>query len=415
MHSTSQPHPATGTEPAPGLSPVVKATGFVSFFTDTGSELVYPIMPMFLRYLGASRAMIGAIEGLAEGLPAVIKLVSGALSDRVRNRKWLVLTGYALSTLFKPLIALARSSVFVLVVRTLDRVGKGIRTAPRDAIIADHTDPAIRGYAFGFHRAMDHAGALVGGVIGFVLLSLIGSSDLPAMRRVIAWSLVPGMLSVLTILLFVRDRPGRLPAPPRTGGLGREVARLPRAYFVYVLGASVFALANSSDAFLLLRAQDLGVTTLLIPLLWSLLHLVKAGTSVYGGRLSDRWGRLPVLVCGWVLYALVYGGFALGSGQGAAWGLFVFYGVFYGLTEGASRAVIADLIPEGQRGTAFGFWGLMEGTLLVLASVLTGWLWDVTGGAKVPLLFCGTMSLGAAVLLGAWGWRSGHLRAARPA
>lgn len=401
-------HPSSPAPSASPLSPVVKATGFVSFFTDMGSEIIYPVLPVFLTQLGASRAMIGAIEGMAEGLPAFIKLVSGALADRVKNRKWLVLAGYALSTLFKPLIALAHTAGVVLVIRLLDRVGKGIRTAPRDALVADHTHPANRGHAFGYQRGMDHAGALVGGVIGFGLLSWLGSGC-EALRKVIAWSFIPGILSVLTIILFIRDRPDRTAARsvsvlnPLKG-----VRQLPRGYFLYIAGASVFALANSSDAFLLLRARDMGTAVVLLPLLWSFLHLIKSATSIWGGKLSDRIGRLPVLVTGWTLYALVYAGFALsGTRSWAAWALFLAYGFFYGLTEGASRAVIADLIPEGQRGTAFGFWGMLEGLLLVAASLLTGWLWDLTGASRVPFLFCGAMALLAAVFMAIWGFSGG--------
>ena len=388
-------------EPKPKLSPVVRATGFVSFFTDMGSEIIYPILPLFLTQLGASRAMIGAIEGMAEGLPAFIKFFAGTLADRVRNRKWLVLAGYALSTLFKPLIALARSSIFVLVIRLLDRVGKGIRTAPRDALVADFTDKTMRGHAFGYQRAMDHAGAMLGGLIGFGLLYWLGS-DLGSMRKAIAWSFVPGILSVLTIMFFIHDRPERMTVRRAAPNPIKGLASLPPEYFLYAGAASVFALANSSDAFLLLRATDMGVTVAHIPLIWAFLHLIKSLTSLWGGKLSDRIGRFPVLLGGWTLYALVYAGFALFSSSAAVWLLFAAYGVFYGLTEGASRAVIADLVPEGQRGTAFGFFGMMEGVLLVAASIFTGWLWDTTGGSRIPLLFCGGMSLLAAVLLVVW-------------
>jgi MFS family permease len=389
---------------------VVKATGFVSFFTDMGSEILYPIMPAFLVQLGASRAMIGAIEGLAEGLPAIIKLFAGALADRVRNRKWLVLTGYALSTLFKPLVAFARSSVFVLVVRVCDRIGKGIRTAPRDALVADFTDKSMLGHAFGFQRGMNHAGALVGGLIGFGLLYWLGS-DLPAMRKAILWAFIPGTLSVVTIMLFIRDRPDRVTAPTAMRNPFAGVRRLPREYFLYVGAASIFAIANSSDAFLLLRAQDMGVRIAMLPLLWALLHLIKTGTAVWGGKLSDRVGRLPVLVAGWGVYALVYAGFAFSHTAWAVWALFVAYGFFYGLTEGAGRAVIADIVPEGQRGTAFGFWGMVEGVLLILASLFTGWLWDKTGSGSVPLLVCAGAALVAALFLGVWGSRGGLRRA----
>jgi MFS family permease len=380
------------------LPPVVKATGFVSFFTDLGSEIIYPIMPIFLTQLGVSRAMIGSIEGLAEGLPAFIKLFSGAIADRVRNRKWLILIGYALSTLFKPLVAFARSGAIVLAMRLLDRVGKGLRTAPRDALVADSTPPSIRGHAFGYQRAMDHAGAMMGGLIGFGLLLWLGS-DLPSMRKAIAWSFIPGILSVLTILFFIRDKPDRqLVATPVRNPLA-GIRTLPRSYFLYIAAASAFALANSSDAFLLLRAKDMGVGIAYLPLLWSMLHLIKSSTSIWGGKLSDRIGRRPVLIAGWTLYAAVYVGFALFTDGWQAWSLFITYGFFYGLTEGASRAVIADLIPEGQRGIAFGFWGMMEGLLLIAASILTGWLWDYTGSATIPFLFCGAMSFVGAILL----------------
>ncbi len=399
----------TDTTARPRLHRVVKATGFVSFFTDMGSEILYPIMPAFLMQLGASRAMIGAIEGIAEGLPAIIKLFAGSLADRVRNRKWLVLAGYTLSTLFKPLVAFARGSVFVLVVRVLDRIGKGIRTAPRDALVADFSDKSMRGHAFGFQRGMDHAGAMVGGLIGFGLLYWLGS-DLPAMRKAILWAFIPGVLSVLTIVFFVRDREDRVVAPKPVRNPFAGVGQLPREYFLYVAAASLFAIANSSDAFLLLRAQDMGVRIALLPLLWALLHLIKTGTSVWGGKLSDRIGRLPVLVAGWGVYALVYVGFAFSRPAWSVWALFVAYGCFYGLTEGAGKAVIADLVPEGQRGTAFGFWGMVEGVLLIVASLFTGWLWDKTGSGMAPLLVCAGAALVAALFLGVWGLRGGLRR-----
>jgi MFS family permease len=382
---------------------VVRAAGFVSFFTDMGSEIIYPVMPSFLRQLGASRLMIGWIEGVAEGLPSFIKLLSGAWSDRVRNRKWMVFAGYFLSTVMKPFIAVARIPSQVFGLRLLDRVGKGIRTAPRDALVADHTDPRVRGGAFGFQRAMDHAGAVTGGLICFFMLATVGLT----IRRMMLWSLLPGILALLTIVFFLNDRPGRSPA--KKGGFSLKGLRdLPRHYFIYVAVASVFTMANSSDAFLLLRCSDMGVRTPVIPLLWAFLHLVKTVTSLWGGRLSDRIGRWPVLLIGWVLYGWVYLGFVAFDSPAAAWFLFAFYGVFFGMTEGASRAVIADMVPEGRRGTAFGFWGMVEGCVLVAASLVTGGLWDLTGGALVPFTICGALSLSASVLLAVL-WRSRSL------
>ena len=399
----------TASNPKPRLSSVVRATGVVSFFTDMGSEIIYPLMPMFLRQLGASRMMIGWIEGLAEGLPAVIKLFSGALSDRVRNRKWLMLAGYGISTVTKPFIGLTHAAGQVLGLRVLDRVGKGIRGAPRDALVADHTDPAIRGHAFGYQRAMDHAGAVAGGLIGFALLAVLGLT----LRHAIVWALIPGALAVLAILLFVHDKPDRQARAGARPNPLRGLARLPRTYFLYVAGASLFAMGNSSDAFLLLRSREVGVSVTVIPLLWSFLHVVKSATSLWGGKLSDRAGRMPLLVTGWVLYGLVYLGFALCNAAVQVWVLFACYGLFFGLTEGASRAVIADLVPEGMRGTAFGFWGMVEGVLLVASSVLTGWLWDRTGSATLPLALCGALSLLGALSVGIWVARGGMARGAR--
>jgi len=234
-----------------------------------------------------------------------------------------------------------------------------------------------------------------------------------SMKQAIAWSVIPGVLSVLTIVFFVHDRPGRTPGPGRAVNPLKGIGQLPRSYFVYIAGAALFTLGNSSDVFLLLRARDMGVSVSVIPLLWAFLHLVKSLTSVWGGKLSDRVGRLPVLATGWTLYAFVYFAFALFQGQWAAWLSFALYGVFFGITEGASRAVIADLVPEGRRGTAFGLWGMIEGLLLVTASVLTGWLWDRTGSATAPLCLCAGLSLAAALFLGLW-WRRGGLTTHRP-
>lgn len=398
------------------LHPTVKATGFVSFFTDMGSEIIYPILGVFATGgLGLSREMFGLIEGLAEGFPRIVGLFSGAISDRVKNRKWVIFLGYSISTAMKPLIGFAAAGWQLLTFRVLDRLGKGIRGTPRDALVADCTDPDMRGHAFGYQRAMDNAGALAGGLIAFVLLRLLGFS----MKQAIIVSIVPGVLAVATILLFIREKPDRKIVGQ--SGLVNPFSGLramPREFFVYVGATSIFAVANSSDAFLLLRSHqtftshlhDVQKSVPLLCLLWALLHFVKSLTSLWGGKLSDRVGRLPVLVIGWALYSVVYLGFAFMESFWAPWVLFALYGVFYGMTEGASRAAIADIVPEGRRGAAFGFWSIVEGILLIVASVLTGWLWDVTGKAEAALLLCGALSLVATLYLAVWALMGGLKR-----
>ncbi|HAK96541.1 MAG TPA: MFS transporter [Planctomycetes bacterium] len=384
------------TRPKEPLHPTVKATGWVSFFTDMGSELIYAVLPfLIIDSIKASRAFLGLIEGLAEATPAFLRLVAGTLSDRARNRVWLIFSGYLASTAVKPFIALAFSQWHVLLLRFLDRIGKGIRSAPRDALVADLAPGPQRGRAFGFQRAMDHMGAVLGGVSAFVLLNWLGLS----IAWAIAASAIPGIASVLVIALFVRDVPGRAarisaPRPPLEG-----LRALPRVYYAYLAAAALFALANSSDVFLLLRARDMGIAVQIVPLLWALLHVVKTAASYVCGGLSDRVGRKPVLVSGWILYGLVYIAFGFMQSAGAAWALFALYGVFFGATEGVAKAFVADLVPAEKRGTAFGLLGMAEGLLVLPASLLCGALWDATSTAKLSLVLGGAFALAAALVL----------------
>jgi MFS family permease len=377
------------------LHPVVLATGWVSFLTDLGSEMIYPLLPTLITgKLGASKTTFGLIEGLAEGTPAVVRYFSGAWADLSRNRKWLVLAGYTLSSLAKPFIALAQAANVVLGLRVLDKIGKGIRTAPRDALIADYSEGA-QGRAFGYQRAMDHAGAVGGGLASYALLQWAG---LP-LAAVIGLSVIPGLLTVVVIALFVHDRPDRVPRPRGTPDAPGNPTALGRTYGLYLVDATLFALANYSDAFLLLRATEMGMEVRYLPLAWSVLHVVKAVTTVAGGVLSDRIGRRPVLLFGWLLYAGVYASFASLTGLTAAWALFAVYGVFFGATEGVAKAFVADLIPKGSRGRAFGLLGMVEGLMLIPTSILTGWLWDATGSGHYPLLLNAAFALAAAAWL----------------
>ena len=360
----------------PRLGRNVLALAAVSFLTDVSSEMIYPLLPVFLTtVLGANASFIGAIEGAAETTAALLKLASGWWSDRVRKRKPLVFWGYAIASTMRPLVAIATSALQVLFIRVADRVGKGIRNAPRDALIAESVDPSIRGRAFGFHRAADHAGGVVGPLIAFAVLSY----HIAELRTVFWLAAIPGVLSVLVVALAVRDVPRSAAStqsttPDLSQPLGARFWRVLAVIFVFTLG-------NSTDAFLLLRANQLGVPVALAPILWAALHVVKSASSTPGGALSDRIGRRPTLIMGWVLYAAVYLGFALAHVSWQAWALFAVYGVFFGLTEGSERALIADLVALERRGTAFGWYNLAIGLGALPASLLFGYVWDHAGPA----------------------------------
>ena len=358
----------------------VIALGVVSFFTDVSSEMIYPLLPVFLTTtLGASAGMLGAIEGAAESTASLLKLASGWWSDRVGKRKPLVVAGYGIASLARPLVAAAQSAGQVLAIRLADRVGKGIRTAPRDALIADSVDPSIRGKAFGFHRAMDHAGAVIGPLVAFVLLQWLGFE----LRTVFWLALIPGLLAVITIVAVVREgrtSPARRAAENFTAPDRRAENSVPRSFWTYLAIVLLFTLGNSTDAFLLLRANQLGVPIALMPILWATLHVIKSAASTHGGALSDRIGRAPTLIAGWTIFALVYVGFGVATQQWHAWVLFVVYGLFFALTEGTERALVADFT-GASRGTAFGWFHLTVGLGALPASVLFGLVWDRAGAS----------------------------------
>jgi MFS family permease len=375
----------------PKLGRNVMALSAVSFLTDVSSEMIYPLLPVFLTaVLGANASFIGAIEGAAETTAALLKLASGWWSDRVRKRKPLVVLGYGIATLMRPLVAIAQSAVQVLLIRVADRVGKGIRNAPRDALIAESVDPSIRGKAFGFHRAADHAGGVLGPLIAFAVLSY----QWAPIRTVFWLAAIPGVLSFVVLVAFVRDieRPAAAPGgsvPDLTLPLGARFWRVLGVLFLFTLG-------NSTDAFLLLRANQLGVAVALAPILWAALHVVKSLSSTPGGALSDRIGRRPTLIMGWSLYAVVYFGFAGATAAWHAWALFGVYGIFFGLTEGAERALMADLVIPERRGTAFGWYNLAIGLGALPASLLFGWVWD-HAGAPTAFMMGASLALAAAV------------------
>jgi MFS family permease len=382
------------TAPArPALGRNVKALAAVSFLTDVSSEMIYPLLPVFLTgVLGANASFIGAIEGAAETTAALLKLASGWWSDRVHKRKPLVVLGYGIASFMRPLVAIAQSATQVLVIRVADRVGKGIRNAPRDALIAESVDPSIRGRAFGFHRAADNAGGVLGPLIAFAVLTW----QLASLRTVFWLAAIPGLLSLLVVIVFVREIP-RAGAPAKNGAPDLTVPLGGR--FWGVLGAILlFTLGNSTDAFLLLRANQLGVPVALAPILWAALHVVKTISGVPGGTLSDKVGRRPTLIAGWLLYAAVYFGFARAHVAWQAWALFAVYGIFFGLTEGSERALIADLVSLERRGTAFGWYNLAIGLGALPASLLFGFVWD-RAGAATAFAMGATIAVAAAMVM----------------
>ncbi|GBE35755.1 multidrug resistance protein MdtH [bacterium BMS3Bbin06] len=363
-----------------GIPSAVIALGFVSLLTDLSSEMIYPLLPVFLTsVLGAGAFAIGLIEGVAEMTASVLKIISGYITDRTGKRKSMVLAGYTLSSLMRPLIGIAAVWPQVLFFRFMDRVGKGVRTSPRDALIGDVTDRSIIGRAYGFHRAMDHAGAVLGPLVAVFLLKGMGLS----LKTIFLLSIVPGLFVILIILFFVRER---TEVPEGSGSLIAEdgeprsgVRDFGRQYWLFIVSVFIFALGNSTDAFILLRLNIEGVGASTIAILWSGFHVVKMGSTWMGGRLSDRIGRKPMILSGWLYYALIYVLFALLRGEMALVSVFLLYGVSFGFIEPAERAWVFRLVPKELRGRAFGFYHGAVGVASLPASVIFGLIWQRWG------------------------------------
>ena len=362
-----------------GLTRNVVILGFVSLLNDGASEMIYPLLPAFLTaVLGAGPAALGIIEGVAEATASLLKLYSGYLSDRFKRRKGWIVTGYSLSNIIRPLIAFSTSWLHVLVLRFSDRVGKGLRTSPRDAIIADSTPDEFRGKAYGFHRAMDHSGAIVGPLAATALLLVYHDN----IKTIFLLSIIPGALAVLMLLFGLKEKEAEGPRQnPASFNFRAAWAEMPPGFRKYLGIILIFTLGNSTDAFLLLRAQQLGAPVALLPMIWVVLHIVKMGFSIPAGILSDRIGRKKVIVAGWVVYALVYAGFGAASQYWHAWALFAIYGIYFGLTEGVEKALVADFAPLHLRGSSFGLYHLMLGLGAFPASLLFGLVWQKVGSA----------------------------------
>ncbi|MBU4076219.1 MAG: MFS transporter [Euryarchaeota archaeon] len=397
-----------------GVKKNVFILGLVSFFTDISSEMLYPIIPLFLTaILHAPMSVVGLIEGIAESTASLLKVVSGWLSDKSGERKPFMIYGYSLSTIAKPLLAFAATWHFVLAARFLDRFGKGLRSSARDALIADSTEAQYRGKAFGFHRSLDSIGAVIGPLIALLLLYYLDKNhwDLDASYRMIFLiAFIPAIISVLLLLFFVTEKAGE-----RKDDLKFRLSDFSRDFKIFLLISVVFAIGNSSNAFLILRANDIfgnfgGVPSIItstfgsfvvvavVILTYVIYNITYSLFSMPAGMLSDRIGRRNVMIGGFLIFSIVYLGFAITNAGYLVWILFAIYGFYIAMTDGVSKAYAVDLVPADKRGTAIGLYYTATGLMALAASIIAGLLWDLAG-ASAPFLFGSAMALVAAVML----------------
>ncbi|MBC7328954.1 MFS transporter [bacterium] len=376
-----------------GVTLNVFLLGIVSLLNDVSSEMVYPLLPIFLKsVLKAGTTFIGVIEGIAETTASILQIFAGWLSDRWAVRKPIVVFGYSLSSLARPILSVAKAPWQVLLIRFADRFGKGMRGAPRDAIVADSTPEEFRGRAFGFHRALDNLGAAIGPILATLLLITLKEN----LRLIFFLASIPALLSLFA-LIFVRERkPERKEGAPPVQLTLRPFDHRFKLFLIIVI---IFTLGNSSDAFLLLRAKDIGISLSLIPMLWFALDMTRTLFSMPAGIISDRVGRRYVIVLGWFLYALTYFGFAFSSQPIHVWLLFIFYGFYYSLTEATERAFIADLVPSELRATAYGIYRFAIGVGAFPASVIFGAIWHWAGHITAFTFGAGLAFLASILLL----------------
>jgi len=373
-----------------GLSRNVFFAGLVSLFMDVSSEMIYPLVPLFLaNVLGVNKSLIGLIEGIAEATASLLKVFSGWLSDRIGKRKNLMLAGYAISIFSRPIIALAGTWHQVLAARFVDRLGKGIRTAPRDTIIAEATEASHLGRAFSFHRSMDTIGAVAGPAIALIVLQLYHNNYI-----MVFWlSMIPGILAVLIIAAFIKEKKQSVTDCT-------ERPRLSLRHFdgkvkFFILITTIFALGNSSDAFLILRAEQKGIPTAIIPAVYIAFNLIYAISAIPAGMAADRFGKKRLILLGFALFAALYYGLAIASSAAGIWMLFGLYGVFMGLTEGIQKAFLATIIPPDFKATAFGVYASAVGLATLPASLIGGLLWDRVSPAATFYFGAATATLSA--------------------
>jgi MFS family permease len=378
--------------PEAGLSRNVRVLGLASLINDIASEMIFPLVPAFLMgMLGGSKTALGAIEGVADTTASIVKLFAGGLSDRAGKRKAFVVWGYGLAAATRPLIGLATAPWQVLLVRTGDRFGKGVRTAPRDAMIADSASPQSRGWAFGFTRAMDHLGAAIGPLLAFAFLAVWPEQ----LRTLFLLSVVPGVVLLALVWLGLRE-------PPLETKAGKEfqlsLKPFGRDFRLYLVAMVVFTLGNSSDAFLLVRVGELGLPTTMLPLLWCAFHVVKSAGSLLAGWAVDRVGPRPLIFVGWLVYATIYLAFSMATTALQGWIFFLLYGVFHALTEPAERTMVVSLVGKDFKGLAYGWFNFAIGIAALPASLVFGLLYETFGG-PVAFGWSAALAVVAAILL----------------
>jgi len=374
-----------------GISKNVFVLGLVSFFNDVASEMIYPIVPIFLTsVLGAPVAIVGLIEGIAESTASILKVVSGWLSDKFQKRKPFVVAGYSFSAISKILLSLAFSWPFVLIARFIDRFGKGTRTSARDALIAESSENSVRGRSFGFHRALDTLGAVVGPLIALLAIHFLDNN----FRLIFFLAFIPACIGILLLLFFVKERKKEANLSP---AINLSWRNLDPSFKIFLLISFVFALGNSSDAFLILRAQNLGLSVILVVALYVLFNFTYAIFSMPAGIISDKVGPKKVLLTGFLLFSAVYLFFGLTHSSLFLWLLFPFYGMYMALTEGVGKAYISNLVPQEKTGTAFGVYQTTIGLCTFFASLIAGLLWTYIG-VSAPFIFGSLMAVISAFL-----------------
>ncbi|HWQ04287.1 MAG TPA: MFS transporter [Longilinea sp.] len=386
----------------------VWAVSLTSFFMDVSSEMVINILPLFLaNVLGVKTSLIGVIEGVAEATASILKLFSGWLSDKLGSRKWIAVAGYGISAISKPFFLLTNTWTTIAGARWADRIGKGVRTAPRDALVADSIDPKNRGLAFGFQRAADTAGAMLGLLIAILVVWLVQkntqSLNLNTFRTVVWISLIPAVLAVLSIAIGTKE----VAIKGKTAMPKFAFRSLGKPFMVFMVIVGIFDLGNSSDAFLVLRAQERGISVIGILAMLAAFNLVYTLVSLPAGSISDRIDRKKLIIGGWIVYGLIYLGFAFAQTALHVVVLYILYGLYYGLAFGTTKAMVADLVPQALRGTAYGTYNAVLGILDFPASLIAGLLWQGAGswqgfGPSAPFLFGGVLALIAAILMITW-------------
>lgn len=386
-----------------GFNPNVFFLGIVSFLTDVSSEMIFTLIPLFLsNVLGAATTIVGLVGGISDSTDALFRIASGWLSDKIRKRKALAVAGYSLSTVVKPLMYVASAWGAVVAVRFMDRVGKGIRSSPRDALVAASVSKDERGKGFGLHRAMDTGGAVLGlAAAAFIIYVVQGGGlklSLESYRWLVVGGIIPAFLAVFVLALFVREK---TPAPndPKPVTPTSSADSFDRRFKIFLIIMAIFTLGKSSDFFVILRAQNLAVPLIQVTLMLVLLNITYSLISLPAGMLSDKLGRRRVIILGWFIYALVYLGFALATNVWSVWLLFAGYGIYQGVVEGVARAFVADLVAEPRRGTAYGLYHGVVGLLALPASLIAGWLWAIASPAAPFYLGAG---LAFASAIGLW-------------